>query len=211
MLILFHIVYIAASRECGYGAVRRCGGQLTHFLCAAVARGEDAGCLCSAALVRDDITVVIEVCNILEALVVRHLTDRNKNAVHRNGTGFLVARRYFYTVELVAADEVDYLRVHENLYVIFLAELLDKSLFAPELIASVYKRYALAVRREEERGLESAVSAADNGNILALIKSSIAHRAVGYAPAREVDLAVRSERSVARSGGNYNALALVAV
>ena len=127
------------------------------------------------------------------------------------GTGFLVARRYLYAVELVAADEFDYLRVHENLYVIFLAELLDKSLFAPELIASVYKRDALAVRREEERGLESAVSAADNGDILALIKSSVAHRAVGHSPAREVVLAVRSERSVARSGGDYNALALVAV
>lgn len=211
MLILFHIVYIAAGRECRYGAVRRCGGQLAHFLCAAVTRGEDAGCLCSAALVRDDITIVIEVCNILEALVVRHLTDRNKNTVHRNGMGLLVACRYFYTVELVAADELDYLRVHENFYVIFLAELLDKRLFAPELIASVNKRYALAVRREEERGLESAVSAADNGNILALIKSSVAHRAVGYAPAREVVFAVRSEWSMARSGGDYNALALVAV
>ena len=75
----------------------------------------------------------------------------------------------------------------------------------------MYKRDALAVRREEERGLESAVSAADNGDILALIKSSVAHRAVGHSPAREVVLAVRSERSVARSGGDYNALALVAV
>ena len=26
-LFLFHIVYIAAGCECGYGAVRRCGGQ----------------------------------------------------------------------------------------------------------------------------------------------------------------------------------------
>ena len=125
--------------------------------------------------------------------------------------GLLVACCYLYAVELVAADELDYLRVHENLYVIFLAELLDKSLFAPELIASVYKRDTLAVSREEERRLKGTVSPADYRDVLTLIESSVAHRAVGYAPAREVIFAVRSERSVARSGGDYNALTLVAV
>ena len=125
--------------------------------------------------------------------------------------GLLTVCRYLYPVELVAAYELDNIRVHQKLYVVLLAELFDKRLLSPELAAPVDERDALAVSREEERRLKGTVSPADYRDVLTLIESPVAYSAVGHSPASKVIFAVRSERPVTRSGGDYNALALIAV
>ena len=203
-------VQVAAGGEGGGGAVTDGGRDLSDALRAAVARDEYAGRLREAGFVGRDETALVEFADVLERLVVGHLSDGDEHAVEREH-GFLV----FGSVldpdpgQFRFAEEFGHDAVADNLHVLARTQDLCEADLARELGQVLDDRDGLRGLGEEHGVLKCGVAAADHGDVLALVEIAVAEGAVGDTAPYEIVFAGQTERPVARTGGDDDRLAEV--